>query len=75
MIHRGPRLLAVALALALTTIGAQAQSIGGGPGGGRHKHAKTDKTATAKPVVDEKAYKDALKNLPDKKFDAWHNMR
>ena len=65
------RVLAVSLAFGLTVMSAHAQS----PGGGRHKQTKSDKTAPAKPAVDEKAYKEALKNLPDKKFDAWHNMR
>jgi Spy/CpxP family protein refolding chaperone len=73
--------LASAIAFALLTASAQAQDVGGmgamgGGFGGRHsKQAKTEKAQTPKPKVDEKAYNDALNQMPDKKFDAWNGVR
>ena len=71
-----------ALAIALLGAGARAQGVGGaggadgGFGGSHHRaHGKADKVATAKPKVDEKAYNAALKELPDKQYDAWHGVR
>jgi hypothetical protein len=53
-----------------------ADATGGGFGGSHgHRQGKTDKTATPKPKVDEKAYDAALKKLPDKQYDAWRNVR
>jgi len=46
----------------------------GGFGGG-HKQQKSDKPAEQKPKVDDKAYKNALKSLPDKPYDPWHGAR
>lgn len=65
------------LAVVFMLTGAQAQSMGGmGGGGGGHRHQqKTDQAAAPKPKVDEKAYAAALKTLPDKKYDPWHNVR
>jgi hypothetical protein len=63
---------AVAVAmLALMILPAQAQ-IGGGGGGRRHQ-GDDNKSEQKKPVVDEKAYKDALKRIPEPttKYDPW----
>jgi hypothetical protein len=72
------RILVAALTMGLMLASAQAQQsdpAGGFGGGGKH-HAKTEKTATpAAPKADDKAYKAALKDLPDKQFDAWHGVR
>jgi hypothetical protein len=61
----------LAFAIGLATVGAQAQGMGG------HKHQKqTDKTDSQKQRADDKAYKAALKNLPDKpKSDPWQGAR
>lgn len=48
---------------------------GGGFGGRHHQQGKTKKADTPKPKVDEKAYNAALKELPDKQYDAWHGVR
>ena len=78
------RILLAAFAIALMMANASAQGVGGmggtgtggGGGGGRHQQRdKTDKTEPAKPKVDEKAYNDALKTIPDKHSDAWGGMR
>jgi hypothetical protein len=76
------RILAAALAIALMTASAGAQGVGGlgGTGGngvgGRHQQrAKTTKTDTAQPKVDESAYKAALKSVPDKPYDPWNGVR
>jgi hypothetical protein len=50
---------------------AQAQSMGGR---GRHQ-AQTSKTDDKAAKADDKAYKDALKRIPDKKVDPWETMR
>jgi hypothetical protein len=74
----GPiRIVLLASALALTTASAHAQGAGGGGfGNGQGKHQqKADKTQTAKPKVDEKAYNAAIKSLPDKPYDPWHGVR
>jgi hypothetical protein len=74
----------VTFAVMLAAAGAQAQNAGGmggtggmgGGSGGRHHQQGQDKTADApKPKVDEKAYTAALKQLPDKQYDAWHGVR
>lgn len=65
-------------AIALPIGTAQAQNMGGMGGGfgGRHgQHQKKSKSEPAKPKVDEKAYDAALKELPDKQYDAWHDVR
>lgn len=56
--------------LALMILPVQAQM--GGGGGGR-RHQGDDKKSEQKPVVDEKAYKDALKRIPEPttKYDPW----
>jgi hypothetical protein len=62
--------LAMAVAmLALLAVPAQAQ-MGGGKRG--HQHDDT-KAADKKPKVDDKAYQEALKRIPDskEKYDPW----
>jgi len=69
------RLAIAILALALTA-SAQAQH-GPGLGGGHGKHGRqqADKGETQKPKIDDKAYNASLRNIPDKKYDAWHGVR
>jgi hypothetical protein len=67
------RLLMAAVALALLTASAQAQ-VGGG-GRGRQAHQQPEKSGPQKPKTDDKAYNAALRNIPDKKYDAWHGVR
>ena len=69
------RFLFAAFAVALFMGSAHAQAPGGGGFGGGHKQQKSDKPAEQKPKVDDKAYKNALKSLPDKPYDPWHNAR
>ncbi len=70
------RFLLAAFAVALFVGSAHAQAPGGGGfGGGRKHEQKSDKPAAQKPKVDEQAYKNALKKLPDKPYDPWHNAR
>ena len=62
---------------ALTTrllTSAQAQ-VGGGGGRGRQAHQQPEKSGPQKPKTDDKAYNAALRNIPDKKYDAWHGVR
>ncbi|MFZ3352900.1 MAG: hypothetical protein WA268_18775 [Xanthobacteraceae bacterium] len=75
-------LIFVAAAVALLAGGAQAQSPGqgtagvtGGDLGGHRGRGKSQKVATPKPKVDEKGYKAALDQLPNKQYDAWHGVR
>ncbi|MGD0316606.1 MAG: hypothetical protein ABSB37_11785 [Xanthobacteraceae bacterium] len=69
------RFLLAAFAVALFVGSAHAQAPGGGGFGGGHKQQKSDKPAEQKPKVDDKAYKNALKSLPDKPYDPWHGAR
>ena len=69
------RLAFATLAGALLAGSANAQTPGGGFGGGRKHQQTTDKSAEQKPKADDKAYKNALKGLPDKPFDPWHGAR
>ena len=69
-------------AVALSAWSAQAQSpsqgaagVTGGDLGGHRGRGKSQKVATPKPKVDEKGYKAALDQLPDKQYDAWHGVR
>ncbi len=60
--------------LALLMLPAQAQMGGmGGPKRGRSEAKTEDKT----PKIDEQAYKDALKRIPDskEKYDPWSGAR
>ncbi|MFZ2069563.1 MAG: hypothetical protein WAV27_26635 [Xanthobacteraceae bacterium] len=77
------RLILTAAAVVLLTVGAQAQSpaqgaggvTGGDFGGSHHRRGNSKKVETAKPKIDEKGYKAALDQLPDKQYDAWHGVR
>lgn len=69
-------LTVMAVLLAALTLPAQAQM--GGMGGGRHGRGGGDaKTDDKKSKVDEKAYKDALKRIPEpkEKYDPWGGAR
>lgn len=66
--------IAAVIAFSVPAQTAQAQGMGGMGGRGHHQAdaAKTDnKTIKA----DDKAYKDALKRIPEKKVDPWGTMR
>jgi hypothetical protein len=64
------RTLAIAVAvLALLTVSVQAQM-----GGGKRGHKSDDaNVANKKPKVDDKAYQEALKRIPEpkEKYDPW----
>jgi len=68
------RTLTIAAALlALLVLPAEAQM-----GGGRHNRGDDNaKAADKKPKVDEKAYKEALKRIPEpkEKYDPWGGAR
>jgi hypothetical protein len=72
----GMKVLTVAATLlALLVLPAQAQMGGMGKrGGGNGGESKTD---AKKPKIDEKAYKDALKRIPEpkEKYDPWSGAR
>jgi hypothetical protein len=71
------RVVIAVLAFALLTASAQAQG-GTGLGSGSHgKHGRqqADKGEAQKPKIDDKAYNASLRNIPDKKYDAWHGVR
>jgi hypothetical protein len=65
--------VAAALLALLVAVPANAQM---GGGGGRHKGGDT-KTDDKKPKVDEKAYNEALKRIPEpkEKYDPWGGAR
>jgi hypothetical protein len=78
------RTLIAIVTLALVTATAQAQSgggmggtegTGGGFGGRHHQPEKNKPAERPKPKADEKAYDAALKQLPDKQYDAWRGVR
>jgi len=77
------KLVLAAAAVAAFTASAQAQSPGPGAGGvtggdfggARHRRTNTKQAETPKPKVDEKGYKAALDQLPNKQYDAWHGVR
>lgn len=63
-----------AFVVALTIILAAAlPAAAQGPGGRKH-HGSEQKQTTPK-KVDDKAYRDALGRLPDRKYDPWKDMR
>ena len=69
------RILTVAATLlALVALPAQAQMGGMGKRGGGGEKAKTEDKG---PKIDEKAYKDALKRIPEpkEKYDPWSGAR
>jgi hypothetical protein len=68
--------IALSALFALTQGAAMAQGMGMGQGNGRGRHqAATLKPGDKTTKADEKAYRDALKRIPDKKVDPWGNMR
>jgi hypothetical protein len=69
--------LALISAIALFAPSVHAQSMGGMGGFGGHgrRQGQTKQAETPKPKVDDKAYNAALKELPDKQYDAWHGVR
>ncbi len=77
------RLVLTAAAVVLLTASAQAQSPGQGTpgvtggdfGGSHHRRGNAKQVATPKQKVDEKGYKSALDQLPNKQYDAWHGVR
>jgi hypothetical protein len=67
------RILVASVAMALMMVSAHAQDMGKAT-----KHQRAQKTQDpAKMKVDEQAYKEALKRIPDstKKVDPWQNVR
>ena len=62
------RTFVVALTIVLLALPAYAQGKGGPPGGDK-------KQTETKPKIDDSAYKNALGNLPNKKYDPWKDMR
>jgi hypothetical protein len=62
------------IALCLLPQNAQAQGMGGMGGRGKHQGDAPPKDDKA-PKADDKAYKDALKRIPEKKVDPWGAMR
>jgi hypothetical protein len=67
------RYLIAALLIAGIALAAHAQGMSGG---GHPGHTGLERKAEPpKRKVDEKAYKSALDNLPDKKFDPWGAVR
>ena len=77
------RLILTAAAIVLLSAGAQAQSpsqsaagvTGGDYGGSHHRRGNAKKVEAPKQKADEKGYKAALDQLPDKQYDAWHGVR
>ena len=67
------RFVFATIAAAFLVQSAQAQTPGGF--GGRKNQQTSQKPAEQKPKVDEQAYKNALKKLPDKPYDPWHGTR
>jgi len=70
----------VILALAPATAHAQAGAMGSGQQGGyrqpmSERHKDPDKRALPPVKADDKAYRDALKRLPDKPYDPWQGTR
>ena len=69
------RFVLATIAAAFLAQSAHAQSPGGFGGGGRKHQQTSQKPAEQKTKVDEQAYKNALKKLPDKPYDPWHGTR
>jgi hypothetical protein len=73
------RILIAALLIPLplvlaTAANAQGAAMGSGSGGHRHGQSPAEKASQA-PKADDKAYKDALKSVPNKPYDPWQNTR
>jgi Ni/Co efflux regulator RcnB len=69
------RIVATALALVMLAGSAHAQATGGNGGARKQHQQRADKSDSQKTKADDKAYNAALKSLPDKPFDPWHNVR
>jgi len=72
------RILIASVAFALMMVTAHTQDTYAQDMGRTRKHQHAQKTEnTAKTKVDEQAYKDALKRIPDstKKVDPWQSVR
>ena len=69
------RIVATALALVMLAASAHAQAIGGNGGAHKQHQQRTDKSDSQETKADDKVYNAALKSLPDKPFDPWHNVR
>jgi hypothetical protein len=67
-------LIALSVLFSVLPQNAQAQGMGGRGGKGRHQ-ADAPKTGDKAVKADDKAYKDALKRIPEKKVDPWGAMR
>ena len=65
------RTFVVALTIALLAPPAHAQQAGTKPS----KLQSGEQKQEEKPKVDDRAYRNSLGNLPDKKFDPWKDMR
>ena len=79
---RTTSILVAGLALAAGTVAAQAQQSSMSPSGSNSgqtigQHAATRGATSEEPKVkaNDKAYNAALKNLPDKPYDPWRNVR
>ena len=69
------RLLTAAFACGLVTASAHAQGGAAGSAHGKHGRQQPEKSEQQKPKIDDKAYNAALRNIPDRKYDAWHGVR
>jgi hypothetical protein len=70
------RALAVTALILLFAVCMSAQSAHAqGMGGRGRQRADAPKSTGKATKADEKAYKDALKSIPEKKVDPWGNMR
>jgi len=65
------RTFVIMLTIALLALPAHAQQAGTKAGKLQNGAQKEDD----KPKVDDRAYRNSLGNLPDKKFDPWKDMR
>ena len=68
-------LMAAAFACGLVTASAHAQGGAAGSAHGKHGRQQPEKGEPQKPKIDDKAYNAALRNIPDRKYDAWHGVR
>jgi hypothetical protein len=65
------RIVILALAITLLSLPAHAQGMRGGK-----KHQATEqKTDPAKKKTDDKDYRSAISNIPDKPYDPWKGVR
>jgi hypothetical protein len=69
------RLLMAAFACGLVAASAHAQGGAAGSAHGKHGRQQPEKGEPQKPKIDDKAYNAALRNIPDRKYDAWHGVR